>query len=175
MEYAELQVTSNFSFLRGASHPEELIDRAAELGYRAMALTDHNTLAGLVRAHQAAKMSNLQFIPGARLDLKDGPSLLAYPTDKDAYSRLSNLLTVGMRRVEKGECALSKSDVYAHATGMKFLLIPPHRTNSFFEPDPSFIRDAAEYRDAFGADVYLAATRRFRDDDDILLYQLHEL
>jgi error-prone DNA polymerase len=175
MEYAELQVTSNFSFLRGASHPEELIDRAAELDYRAMALTDHNTLAGLVRAHQAAKMSNLQFIPGARLDLKDGPSLLAYPTDKDAYSRLSNLLTVGMRRVEKGECALSKSDVYAHATGMKFLLIPPHRTNSFFEPDPSFIRDAAEYRDAFGADAYLAATRRFRDDDDILLYQLHEL
>src|SRR5215469_1171824 len=111
MEYAELQVTSNFSFLRGASHPEELVAQSAALGYRAVALTDHNTFAGLVRAHQAAKRAGFPFIPGARLDLKDGPALLAYPTDKEAYGRLSNLLTLGMRRVEKGECELFKADV----------------------------------------------------------------
>jgi error-prone DNA polymerase len=175
MEYAELQVTSNFSFLRGASHPEELVASAAELGYRAIALTDHNTLAGIVRAHMAAKRAGLSFIPGARLDLQDGPSLLAYPTDKDAYSRLSNLLTIGMRRAEKGQCILSCYDVYAHSKGLKFLIVPPDRSDTLFELDPEFQAAAATYRDAFGAHVFLAATRRFRDDDDIRLFRLNEL
>lgn len=80
MHYAELQVTSNFTFLRGGSHPEELVERAAELGYRAIAITDRNTLAGIVRAHVAARGKNIRFIPACRLDLLDGPSLLAYPT-----------------------------------------------------------------------------------------------
>ena len=175
MEYVELQVTSNFSFLRGASHPEELVDQAAALGYRAMALTDHNTFAGLVRAHMAAKQTRLQFIPGARLDLQDGPSLLAYPTDKDAYSRLSHLLTIGMRRAEKGECLLTRADVYSHSKGLRFLLIPPERTDTLFDIDPDFKTAAAEYREVFGSLIYLAATRRFRDDDDVLLHRLHEL
>ena len=174
MEYAELQVTSNFSFLCGASHPEELVDSAAKLGYRAMALADHNTLAGIVRAHMAAKRANYSFIPGARLDLEDGPSLLAYPTDKDAYARLSNLLTLGMRRAEKGKCSLSRTDVYGHSKGLKFLIIPPDRTNTQFELDPGFATAAATYREAFGPQVYLAATRRFRDDDDVRLHRLHE-
>src|SRR5579863_14375 len=93
--YSELQVTSNFSFLRGASHPEELVQQAAAYRHSAIALTDRNTLAGIVRAHAAAKKAGIRFIPGCRLDLLDGPSLLALPTDKDAYSRLSALLTVG--------------------------------------------------------------------------------
>ncbi|NQD72760.1 PHP domain-containing protein, partial [Sphingobacterium shayense] len=82
MNYVELQVTSNFTFLRGGSHPEELIETAAALGHKAIALTDRNTLAGIVRAHIAAKNKNIRFIPACRLDLLDGPSLLAFPENK---------------------------------------------------------------------------------------------
>ena len=174
MSYAELQVTSNFSFLRGASHPEELVTHAAALGYRAMALTDHSTFAGLVRAHQAAKRAGIAFIPGARIDLLDGPGLLAYPTDKEAYARLSHLLTTGMRRTEKGQCRLFRKDVYENAKGLRLLILPPEQMTGLFEVDPSFAAAAAEYREAFGRDVYLAASRRFRDDDDVLLYRLSE-
>ncbi|ULT46388.1 hypothetical protein KRR40_27100 [Niabella defluvii] len=81
---------------------------AAELGYQAIALADHNTLAGIVRAHVAAKKAGVRFIPACCLNLVDGFSLLAYPTDKDAYSRLSALLTVGNLRTEKGKCELYK-------------------------------------------------------------------
>jgi error-prone DNA polymerase len=89
MSYTELQVTSNFSFLRGASHPEEIVQQAAELGYTKVAITDRNTLAGIVRAHVAAKAKEITLIPACRLDLKDGPSLLAYPTNLEAYCSLS--------------------------------------------------------------------------------------
>ena len=84
MNYAELQVTSNFSFRLGGSHPEELVDTAADLGYSAIALTDRNTFAGVVRAYVVAKDRGIKFIPAVRLDLLDGPSLLAYPTDQAA-------------------------------------------------------------------------------------------
>ncbi|MYG22342.1 MAG: PHP domain-containing protein, partial [Gemmatimonadetes bacterium] len=113
--YAELQVTSNFSFLRGASHPEEMVERAAELGYRALALTDRNTLAGVVRAHEAARRTGLHFIPGTRLDLGDGPSLLCLPTTRHGYGALSRLITTGRRRAPKGECMLTRDDVAAAA------------------------------------------------------------
>src|SRR3546814_1182788 len=86
--YAELQVTSNFSFLRGASHPEELVVTAAELGHKAIAITDRNSLAGVVRAHQAAEEAKLHLVVGCRLDLEDAPSLLCFPTDRPAYGRL---------------------------------------------------------------------------------------
>ncbi|MFM8742280.1 MAG: PHP domain-containing protein, partial [Cytophagales bacterium] len=117
MEYTELQITTNFSFLRGASHPEEMVEQAATYGYKAIAVTDRNTLAGIVRAHAMAKKLGIRLLPGCRLDLLDGASLLAYPTSKDAYSRISNLLTVGNLRTEKGKCSLYKTDVYAHAKG----------------------------------------------------------
>ena len=114
--YAELQVTSNFSFLRGASHPEELIERACAMGFRAVALTDRNTLAGVVRAYHAAKQTKakeagLRFIAGARLDLEDGPSLLCLPTTRAGYGRLARLITDGRRRAPKGECRLWRADV----------------------------------------------------------------
>src|SRR5205809_961926 len=112
MNYTELQVTTNFSFLRGASHPEEIVEHAAALGFREIAITDRNTFAGIVRGHAAAKKKNIRIIPGCRLDLLDGPSLLAYPTNRQAYSQLSNLLTKGNLRAEKGECFLYKADVY---------------------------------------------------------------
>lgn len=104
--YAELQVTSNFSFLRGASHAHELVGMAARLGHRAIAVTDRNTLAGIVRAHVAAKAAKLQFIVGARIDLQDAPSLLMYPIDREAYGRLSRLNTpssVRSRRARPGD------------------------------------------------------------------------
>src|SRR5258706_13638396 len=110
MSYIELQVTTNFSFLRGASHPEELVEQAAAYGYKEIAITDRNSFAGIVRAHVAAKKNNIRIIPGCRLDLVDGPSLLAFPVNATAYSLLCNLLTTGNRRAEKGECHLYKED-----------------------------------------------------------------
>src|ERR1700712_4341897 len=138
MNYTELQVTSNFSFLRGASHPEELAEHAAALGYTAIAVTDRNSLAGIVRAHAAAKKRNIRIIVGCRLDLLDGLSLLAYPTNKQAYSQLCNLLTTGNLRAEKGECHLYKADVYQYAKDVKLIMLPPTELNDLFEFDISF-------------------------------------
>ena len=92
MDYTELQITSNFTFLRGGSHPEELIDQALALGYAEIAITDHNTLAGIVRAYTATKGKNIRIIPACRLELLDGHSLLAYPKTKQGYANLSGLL-----------------------------------------------------------------------------------
>ena len=82
MPYTELQVTTNFSFLRGASHPEELVEQAAQLGYQAIAVTDRNSFAGIVRAHVAAKAKDIRLIPGCRLDLLDGPACSLIPLTK---------------------------------------------------------------------------------------------
>ncbi|HEU4607245.1 MAG TPA: PHP domain-containing protein, partial [Chitinophagaceae bacterium] len=106
MQYTELQVTTNFSFLKGGSHPEEMVEQAVLLGYKEIAITDRNTLAGIVRAHIAARGKDIRIIPACRLDLLDGPALLAYPVNKEAYSRLSALLTKGNLRAEKGQCHL---------------------------------------------------------------------
>src|ERR1700693_2587682 len=120
--YAELQVTSNFSFLRGASHPGELVMTAAALGHQAIAITDRNSVAGLVRAHQAAKSAGIRLVIGVRLDLSDGTSLLAYPEDRAAYGRLTRLLTLGKRRAPKGECRLDYADVVNQGGELVFAL-----------------------------------------------------
>lgn len=173
--YTELQVTSNFSFLRGASHPEELVEQALAYGYKKIAITDRNTLAGIVRAHVAARGKNIQLIPGCRLDLVDGPSLLAYPTNKEAYSRLCNLLTEGNLRTEKGQCELFKADVYKYAKGIKFIVIPPDSLNTSFSFEPAFQQALKAYREAFGDELYLAAFRSYQGDDAKKLYRLSEL
>jgi error-prone DNA polymerase len=175
MNYTELQVTSNFSFLRGASHPEELVQQAAALGYKEIAITDHNTLAGIVRAHAAAKKYGIRIIAGCRLDLLDGFSLLAYPINNKAYSQVCNLLTTGNLRAEKGECHLYRSDVYQYAKNVKFVVLPPTELNELFEFDHSFIKALKEYREAFGDDLSIAATRRYQGDDSKYLYQLAQL
>ncbi len=175
MDYTELQVTSNFTFLRGASHPEEVVERAAALGHRAIAVTDRNTLAGIVRAHQEAQQRAIRFIPGCCLDLADGPSLLAYPTDREAYSRLSSLLTKGNLRAEKGECLLFKDDVYDHAKGIKFIAVPPSSLREDFHFDNAFVRDLEEYREALAGNLYLAATFSYSGDDHKKLFRLSEL
>ena len=110
--YTELQVTTNYSFLRGASHIEELFAQAAMLGLPALGITDRNSLAGIVRAHQRAQEARDRLIVGCRLDLADGPSVLVYPTDRPAYSRLCRLLSIlGKSRAGKGACELDWDDL----------------------------------------------------------------
>jgi error-prone DNA polymerase len=125
VRYAELQVTTNFSFLRGASHGEELVAQAQALGMEAIAVTDRNTLAGVVRAHLAAKEVGLKLLVGARLDLQDAPSLLCLPRDRQAYGRLSRLISLGQMRAKKGECTLFLDDVASHAEGQIFIALAP--------------------------------------------------
>ncbi len=175
MSYIDLQVTTNFSFLRGASHPEELVEQAAAYGYKEIAITDRNTLAGIVRGHAAAKKKDIRIIPACRLDLMDGPSLLAYPTDKPAYSRLSALLTKGNLRAEKGECHLYKKDVYEHAVGIKFVVIPPEQLTPAFDFEEPFKKALKEYSNALGTALYMAATRSYLGDDQKRLYRLSQL
>src|SRR6478672_9057886 len=175
MSYTELQITTNFSFLRGASHPEELVEHAATLNYTEIAITDRNTYAGLVRAHAAAKKKGIRIIPGVRLDLLDGPSLLAYPKNMQGYSALSNLLTKGNIRTEKGKCDLYKSDVYEIIGNIIFIVIPPPSLNNFFDFDESFKTLLHEYRQHLCKDLYLAVTRYYMGDDAKYLHRLSEL
>lgn len=109
--YAELHCLSNFSFLRGASHAEELVARAAELGYAALAITDECSLAGVVRAHLAAKGSGLKLIVGTELTLADGMKLVLLAMNRAGYGNLSALITLGRRRAEKGEYRLTRGDL----------------------------------------------------------------
>jgi error-prone DNA polymerase len=175
MKYTELQVTSNFSFLRGASHPEEIVEQAAALGYDAIAITDRNTFAGIVRANVAARKAGIRIIPACRLDLQDGPSLLAFPTDRHAYARISALLTLGNLQAEKGKCYLYKADVYAHATGSKFIVIPPATLNESFDFDPDFTKQVHEYREHFGDQLFIAMSRAYHGDDSKMLARIHQL
>jgi error-prone DNA polymerase len=121
--YVELQVTTHFSFLRGASSPEELAAAAARLGLPAIGITDRNSFGGLVRAWDAQKVTGIRTMPGARLDLVCGTSLLVYPTDKAAYARLSRLLTIGKRRAARC-CHLHWSDLEDWHEGLIAILVP---------------------------------------------------
>jgi error-prone DNA polymerase len=172
MEYTELQVTTNFTFLRGASHPEELVEQAADYGFREIAITDRNTFAGIVRGHVAAKKKGIRIIPACRLDLIDGPSLLAFPTNIQAYSTISALLTLGNLRTEKGKCDLYKADVYNHSKGSKFVALPPETLNEVFDFDEQFKKVLFEYREAFGDQISIAASRKYSGDD---IKQLHRI
>jgi error-prone DNA polymerase len=121
--YAELEVASCFSFLRGACQPGELVQRAAELGYAAIGITDFNTVCGIVRAHEAAVKAGIQLCVGARLIFEDAPDILVWPEDRAAYGRLCRLLTIGKRRAEKGICTLQLTDFLAHVEGMQAAVV----------------------------------------------------
>lgn len=175
MKYSELQVTTNFSFLRGASHPEEMVEQASMFGFSAIAITDRNTLAGIVRAHVAAKKASIKLIPACQLDLIDGPSLLAFPANRDAYGQISALLTLGNLRAEKGKCHLYKADVFDHSNGSRFIIIPPLELNEFYEFDPAFKKHLHEYRNLLGANLYLAVSRLYNGDDSKRLHRLWQL
>jgi len=111
MSYAELQVTTHFSFLRGASSAQELFAQAAALGIPALGVVDRNSLAGIVRAHEAAQATGVRLVVGSRIDLEDGTAVLLYPTDRAAYGRLCRLLSIGKGRAGKGACKLAWEDV----------------------------------------------------------------
>ena len=157
--YAELQVTTNFTFLEGASHPGEMALAAAAKGLSALAITDRNSFAGIVRAHSAAKDANIQLIIGVRLDFMEGRSLLVYPKDRAAYGRLCRLLTLGRRRAPKGDCHLALEDFAVYAEGQVVVLLPPDRIEEDFEDWTEAVKAIAE-----GA-CYLAAHHLYRGDD----------
>ena len=118
IRYAELHCATNFSFLEGASHGEELVAQAAELGLAALAITDRNSVAGVVRAHIAAKEIGVKIVIGALVTPINAPPVLLWATDRTAYGRLSRLLTVGRRAAPKGECRLTFDDIAGHAPGL---------------------------------------------------------
>ena len=128
--YAELATTTNFSFLRGASHPEELVARAAELGLSGIGIADRNTLAGVVRAHVFARenreaLGALRVVTGTRLAFVDGaPDVIVYPQDRAAYGRLSRLLSQGNLRAPKGECHLRFDELLERAEGLQAIALP---------------------------------------------------
>src|SRR6478735_3783788 len=128
--YAELHCKTNFSFLEGASHPDELVVRAKELGYAALAVTDRESLAGVVRAHIAAKEAGLKLLIGAEVHPADAAPVVLWATDRKSYGRLSRLLTVGRRRAEKGQCQLTLADIAEHAEGLIAGIIPKYEAQS---------------------------------------------
>lgn len=166
--YAELQVTSHFSFLRGASSCDDLFAQPAGLGIEALAVVDRNSLAGIVRAHQAAKHTGVRLIVGCRLDLADGMSVLVYPTDRPAYSRLCRLLTLGKKLGGKAKCLLEWSDLAAYAEGLIAVLVPDRA-------DDTCALQLRRVRDAFGGRAYLALTLRRRPNDQLRLHELSNL
>ena len=168
MTYAELQVTTHFSFLRGASSAEELFAQAAVLGIPALGVVDRNSLAGIVRAYEAAKVTGVRLVVGCRLDLQDGTSLLVYPTDRAAYSRLCRLLSIGKARAGKGACKLAWEDVVEWGEGLIVVLVPGRI-------DRALTAALRDLKKDFGDRGYLALTRRFSQKDAIRLYTLDDL
>ena len=162
--YTELQTTTNFSFLRGASHVEELFARAVVLGLPALGITDRGTLGGIVRAHQRAEETNIRLIIGTRLDLTDGPSVLVYPTDQPAYARLCRLLTLGKSHAGKGACDLTWDDLAVAGEGMIAILCSP--------PTPTDLR---RLKADFADRAYMALTIRRRPNDAVRLHENAEL
>lgn len=169
MVYADLQVISNFTFLEGASHAEELAKQAASLGHAAIAITDRNSLAGIVRAHIACREKGIRLIVGCRLDLMSGDSLLCFPQDRLAYGRLCELLTLGRRRAPKGECHLHYDDLIKHGMGQILVALPPLEIAA---TSRSFLQDLQQ---DFPGSTYLALTHFYRGDDTERLHDLNNL
>lgn len=159
MAYAELAVTSNFSFLRGASHPPEMVERAAELGLAAIGLADRNSFAGVVRAHAEAKTRKIRFLPGVRLVTVDGFEVLAYPTDRAAYGRLCRLLTEGNRRAKKAECHINLDEICGVSQGQMLIVLPPDKLTDAFRAQLAKLAEAASHR------VFLGIVHRHQGDE----------
>jgi error-prone DNA polymerase len=160
LSYAELQCVTNFGFLRGASDPEELVVTAKALGLAAIAVCDRNSLAGVVRAYAEGKKLGFKFIVGCRIDFSDGsPSVLCYPTDREAYGRLTKLLTVGQMRAKKGACELVWSDLVAHGEGQLLIVVPPE------DLDDAFVQALRRAARDFPGRAWLAASRGYAAQD----------
>src|SRR5208282_455708 len=155
--YAELHCKTNYSFLEGASHPDELVARATQLDYRALAITDRNSLAGVVRAHAAAKPLGLKLLIGALVTPVDAPPVLLYAPDLAAYRRLARLLTRGRRVAEKGSCFLRFDDIAEHAEGLLAAILPPN---------PCELDHLRQYRAVFSGRCYLAVALHRGPNDE---------
>lgn len=166
--YAELQVTTHFSFLRGASSCDELFARAAELGIEALGVVDRNSLAGVVRALEASRQTGVRLVVGCRLDLADALPVLVYPTDRAAYARLCRLLSLGKSRAGKGKCHLEWDDLVAYGEGLIAILVPDRA-------DDDCALHLQRLREAFGDRAYLALALRRRPNDQLRLWQLSNL
>ena len=172
--YLELETSTNFSFLDGAAHAEELVETARALGHAGIGIADRNTLAGVVRAHHVVadepeRYRGFRLLVGARLVLHDGFEILCYPTDRAAYGRLSRLLTLGKRRAPKGECFLGLPDVLEFGEGQVFVACQPEH------PDRIHLERVSRLARRFPGSVFQAATWRYDGDDRRRLTRLFEL
>ncbi|TAX38957.1 error-prone DNA polymerase [Rhizobium leguminosarum] len=168
MRYAELQVTTHFSFLRGASSAQELFATAKEIDIDAIGVVDRNSLAGIVRALEASRSTGIRLVVGCRLDLQDGMSILVYPTDRNAYSRLTRLITLGKSRGGKNNCILHWDDVVAYSDGMIGILVPDL-------PDDTCAVQLRKMVQIFGDKAYLSLCLRRRPNDQLRLHELSNL
>ncbi|MDK4728753.1 error-prone DNA polymerase [Rhizobium phaseoli] len=168
MRYAELQVTTHFSFLRGASSAEELFATAKELGMKALGIVDRNSLAGIVRALEASRATGLRLVVGCRLDLQEGMSMLVYPTDRAAYSRLTRLLTLGKGRGGKAKCILTLDDVALYAEGLIGILVPDL-------PDETCAIQLRKMTEVFGDRAYVSLCLRRRPNDQMRLHEISNM
>jgi error-prone DNA polymerase len=161
LRFPEIGARSNFSFLQGASHPEEMVATASALKLSGICLADRNTVAGVVRAHQAAKEARLAFQPGARLVFADAtPDVLAYPVNRQGWGRLCRLLSAGNLRAEKGTCLLHEADLMEWGEDMLFVILPPVDQES--APLSAFL-DRLSAR--FPASVHLGLSARYDGND----------
>ncbi len=168
--YAELAVTTNFSFLRGASKAEELVLRAKDLGLVGIGIADRNSVAGAVRAHAMAKVIGFKIAVGARLVFSDGtPDILAYPEDRAAWGRLTHLLTVGKDRAEKGDCILGLPDLLEEAEGLNLIVMPPDRIHS-----DALVKVLRRIKEKSRRSIWLGASFLYRGDDRRRLAKLRD-
>jgi error-prone DNA polymerase len=173
--YAEIGITTNFSFLRGGSHPQDYVHQASKLRLPVIGIADHNTLAGVVRAYKEldnpAVTCKPKLLIGSRLVFMDGtPDILAYPRHREAYGRLCQLLTYGKRKAEKGECHLKLDDLLEFSEGQLLVLLLPHRFETAKALD---VLDRLQRSRADG--VWLAASLLYRGDDRRRLVRLHRI
>jgi len=168
MRYAELQVTTHFSFLRGASSADDLFATARNLGIDAIGVVDRNSLAGIVRALEASRATGVRLVVGCRLDLADGMSILVYPTDRAAYSRLTRLISLGKSRGGKNNCILSLDDVAQYCDGLLAILVPDLA-------DDTCAVQLRKLADIFGDRAYLSLCLRRRPNDQVRLHKLSNL
>jgi error-prone DNA polymerase len=175
MIYAEPVAASNFSFLRGASHPGDLVTRATELGMNGIGVADRNTVAGAVRAYvpikdaraEYARKNNGAALPftlmiGARLVFEDGtPDIVAYPEDREGWGRLCRLLTDGNLRAEKGRCRLYFEDLLADTRKLLLIVMPPKRLEDM-EPALERLSDVARGSLWLGASMHRQGADRRR-------------
>jgi error-prone DNA polymerase len=167
--YAELAVTTNFSFLRGASHPHEMVATADELKLAAIGIADRNSFAGVVRAYDEAKNRKIKLIVGTRLVSVDGFEVLAYPTDRAAYGRLCRLLTMGNLKARKGECHLAFEEIIGASDGQMLIALPPSTLSDTFTTRLAALAHAAPGR------TFLAGVHYHRGDEPRRLGLLAEL